>query len=80
MLCDIKPFYEIEYGAAYLGDAKEILADKSLEGTVDLIMTSPPLHCAVKRSMEMWKQRNMLPGFSILLVFFTGFLNRKAVW
>jgi len=50
MLCHIKPFYETEYGWAYLGDAKEILADKSLEGTVDLIVTSPPF--ALRRKKE----------------------------
>jgi len=35
---------------AYLGDAKEILADKSLEGTVDLVVTSPPF--ALRRKKE----------------------------
>ncbi len=50
MLDTTKPFYKTEYGAAYLGDAKEILANKSLEGTVDLIMTSPPF--ALRRKKE----------------------------
>ena len=50
MLCNIKPFYKTEYGAAYLGDTKEILADQTLEGTVDLIMTSPPF--ALRRKKE----------------------------
>jgi len=50
MLVNIKPFYETEYGAAYLGDSRKILADKTLEGTVDLIMTSPPF--ALQRKKE----------------------------
>ncbi len=50
MLRNIKPFYETEYGAAYLGDAREILADKLLEGTVDLVVTSPPF--ALRRKKE----------------------------
>jgi len=50
MLCNIKPFYETKYGMAYFGDAKEILADTSLEGTVDLIVTSPPF--ALRRKKE----------------------------
>jgi len=45
-----KPFYETEYGVAYLGDAKEILSDKFLEGAVDLIVTSPPF--ALRRKKE----------------------------
>lgn len=49
MLC-IEPFYETEYGMAYLGDSKEILADKALENSVDLIMTSPPF--ALRRKKE----------------------------
>lgn len=50
MLNDVSPFYETEYGAAYLGDAKKILSDRSLEGEVDLIMTSPPF--ALRRKKE----------------------------
>lgn len=50
MLVDVKSFYDTEYGVAYLGDAKEILADQSLEGTVDLIVTSPPF--ALRRKKE----------------------------
>ncbi|HIE12542.1 MAG TPA: site-specific DNA-methyltransferase [Desulfotomaculum sp.] len=46
----IEPFYETEYGVAYLGDAKEILADESLKNSVDLIMTSPPF--ALRRKKE----------------------------
>jgi len=50
MLNSIKPFYETKYGTAYLGDAKEILADKLIEDTVDLIVTSPPY--ALRRKKE----------------------------
>jgi len=50
MLDNLDSFYETEYGSAYLADAKEILADKSLEGKVDLIMTSPPF--ALRRKKE----------------------------
>ncbi len=50
MLSGIAPYYETHYGAAYLGDAREILSDQSLEGTVDLIMTSPPF--ALRRKKE----------------------------
>jgi len=49
-LLGAKPFYETEYGVAYLGDAKEILSNKSLEGAVDLIVTSPPF--ALRRKKE----------------------------
>lgn len=45
-----KPFYETGCGAAYLGDAKEILSDQALEARVDLIMTSPPF--ALRRKKE----------------------------
>ena len=44
------PFYKTGNGAAFLGDALEVLSDKSLDGTVDLIMTSPPF--ALKRKKE----------------------------
>lgn len=50
MLSDRSAFYETTYGAAYLGDATEILSDKSLERKVDLIMTSPPF--ALRRKKE----------------------------
>lgn len=50
MLNNIKPFYETRFGSAYLGDSKEILADQSFEGKVDLIMTSPPF--ALRRKKE----------------------------
>lgn len=46
----MRPYYETEYGVAYLGDAKEILADKSIESKVDLIVTSPPF--ALRRKKE----------------------------
>lgn len=44
------PYYETKMGAAYLGDGKEVLACKSLEGKVDLIVTSPPF--ALRRKKE----------------------------
>jgi len=50
MLENIKPFYRTEYGTAYLGDSREIIANKTLEGAVDLIMTSPPF--ALRRKKE----------------------------
>lgn len=50
MPSDKRVFYETQYGVAYLGDAKETLSDKSLEGKVDLIMTSPPF--ALRRKKE----------------------------
>ena len=49
-LLGAKPFYETEYGVAYIGDAKEMLANKSLDGAVDLIVTSPPF--ALRRKKE----------------------------
>ncbi len=50
MLRNFEPFYETEFGSAYLGDSREILADKSLEDEVDLIVTSPPF--ALRRKKE----------------------------
>lgn len=44
------PYYETNFGRAYLGDSLEILADRSLEDSVDLIMTSPPF--ALRRKKE----------------------------
>jgi site-specific DNA-methyltransferase (cytosine-N4-specific) len=44
------PFYQTEYGDAYLGDALEVLAERSLESAVDLVVTSPPF--ALKRKKE----------------------------
>lgn len=45
-----KPFYATEFGAAYLGDARQVLAEGALEGAVDLIVTSPPY--ALRRKKE----------------------------
>src|SRR5205823_8478692 len=40
-LLKTKPYFETEYGAAYLGDSLELL--RSLpEGQVNLVVTSPP--------------------------------------
>jgi len=50
MLKNTKPYYETEYGITYLGDSKELFSNKSLEGKVDLIMTSPPF--ALQRKKE----------------------------
>lgn len=44
------PFYKTENGRAFLGDAREVLSDQALEGTVDLVVTSPPF--ALKRKKE----------------------------
>jgi site-specific DNA-methyltransferase (cytosine-N4-specific) len=44
-----KPYYETKWGAAYLGDALDLL-DIIDKGTVDLIMTSPPF--ALRRKKE----------------------------
>jgi DNA modification methylase len=45
-----KPYYETKYGVAYLADAKEILQSGAFDGTVDLIMTSPPF--ALRRKKQ----------------------------
>jgi len=45
-----KPYYETKHGVAYLADAKEILATGKLDGSVDLIVTSPPF--ALRRKKE----------------------------
>lgn len=44
------PYYETKHGVAYLGDARQILASGAFDGTVDLIMTSPPF--ALRRKKE----------------------------
>jgi DNA modification methylase len=44
------PYYKTELGTAYLGDAREILSERSLHSKVDLIMTSPPF--ALRRKKE----------------------------
>lgn len=44
-----KPYYKTKYGLAYLGNAIELL-DIFEDGTVDLIMTSPPF--ALRRKKE----------------------------
>ena len=45
-----KAYYETKHGVAYLADAKEILETGALDGTVDLVMTSPPF--ALRRKKE----------------------------
>ena len=45
-----EPYYGTKHGAAYLGDAKEILASGEFDGAVDLIMTSPPF--ALRRKKD----------------------------
>jgi len=50
MLNSREPYYSTKLGAAYLGDAREILAAPELDGQVDLIMTSPPF--ALRRKKE----------------------------
>lgn len=45
----VRPYYETKWGAAYLGDALDLL-DTIDKGTVDLIMTSPPF--ALRRKKE----------------------------
>lgn len=44
-----RPYYETKLGSAYLGDAFDLL-DTIDEGSVDLIMTSPPF--ALRRKKE----------------------------
>ena len=39
VLC--KPLYTTEYGAAYVGDSLELLAQLD-SNSIDLVMTSPP--------------------------------------
>lgn len=46
----VKPYYSTEHGIAYLGDSNEILASGAFDGTVDLIMTSPPF--ALRRKKQ----------------------------
>jgi DNA modification methylase len=50
LMSNNKPYYQTEYGNAYLGDSKVILKDESLIGKVDLIVTSPPF--ALNRKKE----------------------------
>lgn len=45
-----EPYYTTRLGAAYLGDSKEILATGAFDGSVDLIMTSPPF--ALRRKKQ----------------------------
>jgi len=45
-----KPYYTTNYGIAYLGDSKEILASGAFDEKVDLIMTSPPF--ALRRKKQ----------------------------
>lgn len=44
----IKPYYETELGAAYLGDARDLMKHLS-PSSVDLIMTSPPFALVKKK-------------------------------
>jgi site-specific DNA-methyltransferase (cytosine-N4-specific) len=50
MTLPFKPYYATANGSAYLADAKDLLTHKSLAGTVDLVVTSPPY--ALQRKKE----------------------------
>ncbi|MBM4038154.1 MAG: site-specific DNA-methyltransferase [Planctomycetes bacterium] len=63
MLIHRDPYYTTELGAAYLGDAREILSAPELEGQVDLIMTSPPFALLRKKDYGNVDARDYIAWF-----------------
>lgn len=45
----VTPYYRAEYGAAYVGDSRELL-ERLAESSVDLVMTSPPFALRRKKT------------------------------
>ena len=54
-------YYETNYGAAVLGDSAEQLA-KLPTGSVNAVVTSPPMHSILRRSMGMLKKTHISTG------------------
>lgn len=78
MLDNLVPYYETEYGSAYLADAKKILKDKSLDGKVDLIMTSPPFALRRKKEYGNVEAAEYIPWFLEFARIFHRILKRKG--
>jgi DNA modification methylase len=57
----MKQAFETLFGKAFIGDSLELL--ESLEdGSVNLVITSPPFSCNARKIMETLNSTNMLNG------------------
>lgn len=71
----MKPHYETGFGKAYLGDSLEVIPRLGLEGSVDLIMTSPPFALTRKKEYGNQDAHEYVDWFMQFAPVFHGFLK-----
>ena len=68
-----KPFYETKHGRIYCVDSLEFIRDEIDNGSVDLIMTSPPFGLVRKKTYGNVDAENYVLGFILSVLSSTAF-------